>query len=391
MRTAEVTPALTAVLLLALSSATAAAAPDEDGEPMTATTRPCLAIVGTYTDGGSKGIYIFEMDTAGALSLRSTVGGIVNPSFLAAGPWGHCVYAVQETGDTGAVFAYELDRRTASLRLINQQPSHGTSPCHLAVDRTGRVVVVANYGSGSVCALPIGDDGALGPATAVIRHEGSSVNPQRQEGPHAHSVTIDPDNRFVIAADLGLDKLMVYELDADAGTLVANDVPYAQVAPGAGPRHFAFHPSGRLGYVVDELNNTVTGFTYDQSRGVLSEIETVPTLPRGWDGTSYCADIHVSPSGEFLYASNRGHDSIVVYRIDQDTGRLSYVEHELTGGKTPRNFAIDPSGRFLLAANQQTDTIVTFRIEPATGELEPTGHVASVPAPVCVLFAPDGR
>jgi len=349
--------------------------------------KPCLVLVGTYTDGGGDGIHSCRMDReTGALDPIGVTGGIDNPSFLASDPEGRRVYAVQETGDSGAVFAYELDHATGGLRFLNQQPSHGAAPCHLAVDRTGKVVLVANYGSGSVCVLPIVEGGRLEPASEVVQHSGAGVDPNRQEGPHAHSVTVDPANRLVLVADLGLDRMMVYRLDATRGKLVPNATPWVSVAPGAGPRHFAFHPSGGYGYVVNELDSTITAFTYDASEGILVELHTVPALPEGFEGTSYCADIHLAPSGRYLYASNRGDDSVVIYHVDPATGRLGYTGHQSTEGRTPRNFAIDPRGRFLLAANQDSDTIVPFRIDEATGDLVPTGHVASVPAPVCVLF-----
>jgi 6-phosphogluconolactonase len=258
----------------------------------------------------------------------------------------------------------------------------------MSVDATGRFVLVANYGSGSVCVLPIGRDGGLGDAADVVQHQGSSVNPRRQQGPHAHSITLDAANRYAFAADLGIDKVMVYRLDTASGKLIPNDPPWAQVKPGAGPRHFDFHPSGKYAYLINELDSTITAFAYDASRGIIREIQTVPTLPADFRGASTCADVHVSPSGKFLYGSNRGHDSIVIFRIDEATGRLSYVGHELTQGKTPRNFAIDPTGTFLLAANQNSDTIVTFRIDQQTGKLTPTGHVAEAPMPVCLKLMP---
>ncbi len=365
--------------------ATAARSQGEDG-PMTDPSR--YVLVGTYTGGGSEGIYVFRWDgESGALTPVSVVGGIENPSFLAAHPSGAYVYAVEETGE-GAVYAYAFDRTTCELTLLTSQPAHGAAPCHLTVDPSGRCVVVANYTSGTVSVLPIAEDGTLEPATEVIQHEGSGPNAARQEGPHAHSVTLDPTGERILAADLGLDKVLVYRLDAVHGKLAPNDPPYGETAPGAGPRHVAFHPSGRFGYVVDELDSTIMGFAYEERTGALTRLETVPTLPPDYNGVSHCADIHFGPDGRFLYASNRGHDSIVVYAADPRTGLLEWVEHESTLGETPRNFAIDPSGRFLLAANQDTNTIVTFAITPESGRLEPTGEVASVPNPVCVLFMP---
>jgi 6-phosphogluconolactonase len=254
----------------------------------------------------------------------------------------------------------------------------------VSVDHAGRNVLVANYGGGSVSVLPIGDDGRLGEATAFIQHEGSSVDPRRQTAPHAHSINVDPDNRFAFVADLGLDRVMIYRFDSQQGTLAANDPPWASVAPGAGPRHFAFQPGGRFAYVINELQSTVTAFAYDAARGALQEIQTLPTLPDDFSGSNTTAEIQVHPSGRFLYGSNRGHDSIAVYAIDADSGRLRFVEHESTQGDLPRNFGIDPSGRFLLAANQGSDSVVVFRIDGATGALTPTGQSIEVASPVCV-------
>lgn len=349
-----------------------------------------LVYIGTYTHGKNEGIYAYRMEkSTGALSFVSKATGVNNPSFLAIHPQQNYLYAVNEIGEfagkpSGAVSAFSIDPKTGELTYLNQQPSHGTGPCHLSVDKTGRFVLVANYGGGSVCALPIRDDGQLGEATDFIQHEGSSVNPQRQKGPHAHSIILSPDNRYAFAADLGLDKIMIYQLDLINGKLKPNDEPWAEVKAGAGPRHFDFHPNGKFAYLITELDNTIIAFTYDESNGALKEIQTVSTLPKDFEGTSYCADVHVSPSGKFVYGSNRGHESIVIFAIDSGTGKLTYVGHEPTQGKNPRNFAIDPTGTFLLAANQSTDNIVTFRIDKQTGKLVSTGEVAEVPQPVCL-------
>jgi 6-phosphogluconolactonase len=346
-----------------------------------------LVFVGTYTRGASEGIYVCRMDPAtGGLEQVATASGIANPSFRALHPHSPHLYAVHEGGE-GSVSAFAMDAESGELTHLNQQPSGGAGPCHLTVDQTGRSVIVANYGSGSAAVLPIDDDGRLAPPSHVVQHEGSSVHPQRQEGPHAHSVTIDPSNRFVFVADLGVDKVMIYELDLDAGKLAPSEVSSVGVAPGAGPRHFDFHPSGRYAYLINELGNTIVAYQYDGASGALTEVQTVPTLPADFDGRSTCADIHVAPSGRFVYGSNRGHDSIVIYAIDGETGSLTYVGHEPTGGETPRNFGIDPTGTLLLAANQNSDTIVAFRVDEESGRLSPTGATAFVPAPVCVKFA----
>ncbi len=376
-----------AVLLALLAPQPATA--DDDG---TAAAGQLLVYVGTYTRGGkSKGIYVGRLDLArGALSQIGVAAESENPSFLALHPSGKFLYAVNEVasfGDekNGAVSAFAVDPADGRLTLLNQQASGGGGPCHLVVDRDGRHALVANYGGGSVACLPIGDDGRLAPRSSFIQHRGSSVNARRQSAPHAHSINLDQENRFAVAADLGLDKLLVYRFDAGRGLLTPHDPPSAAVAPGAGPRHFAFHPSGRYAYVINEMNLTVTAFGYDGQRGVLSPLQTIATVPDDAPRSGLStAEVRVHPSGKFLYGSNRGHDSIVVFGIDQDTGRLTHVENEPTRGRTPRNFFIEPGGKYLLAENQASDTVVVFRIDAATGALTPTGHVASVPSPVCI-------
>lgn len=364
--------------------------------PMNAQDSQFLVYIGTYTGAKSKGIYVSRLDAAsGKLGALELAAATASPSFLAIHPSQRFLYAVGEINDfggkkSGAVNAFSVDRKTGTLNLLNQQPSGGPGPCHLVVDRTGKSVLVANYGGGSVSALPIQADGKLGNPTAFIQHEGSSVNPQRQKEPHAHSINVDAANRFAVAADLGLDKLLIYRFDAVKGTLVPNDPPHASVKPGAGPRHFAFHPKGRYAYVINEMRCTVTAFGYDPQRGELKELQTIPTLPEGQSvqpGHS-TAEVQVHPSGKFLFGSNRGHDSIVVYAIDENTGKLTFVENQPTQGKIPRNFGIDPTGAFLLAANQNSDNIVVFRIDSKTGRLNPTGQTVEVPAPVCVKFVP---
>jgi len=349
-----------------------------------------LVYVGTYTRGASEGIYLCHLDLAtGRLELAGLAAKAVNPSFLAIHPSRSLLYAVGEMSNfagekTGAVSAFSIDRKTGQLSLLNQAGSQGRGPCHLVVDHTGKYVLVANYGGGSVACLSIKDDGRLGKATSFVQHQGSSVDPRRQKGPHAHSINLDAANRFAFAADLGLDKILIYRFDAKGGQLAPNEPAWAEVAPGSGPRHFAFHPSGRYAYVINELKSTVTGFRYDRRRGALEPIETVSTLPEGFDGDNTTAEVQVHPSGKFLFGSNRGHDSIAIFRIDLDTGRLTFVGNESTRGSTPRNFGIDPTGAYLLAANQATDNVVVFRIDANTGKLSPTGHSAAVPSPVCV-------
>jgi 6-phosphogluconolactonase len=351
---------------------------------------PHLVYVGTYTTKGSEGIYIYQMDpSSGALKPIGKATGIDNPSFLTVHTNQRYLYAINEVHQPeGAVSAFARDAKTGALTLLNTQPSHGTSPCHVCVDQTGHVAIVANYSSGSVAAYPIQEDGTLGEASDVIQHHGSSIHPQRQSGPHAHSTTIDPGNRYAFVADLGLDKIMIYQLDVDAGKLKPNPkMPWTKVKAGAGPRHFAFHPQGPFAYVIDELDSTITAFEYQAAWGTLEIQQIVSTLPVDFQGQNTCADVHITPDGKFLYGSNRGHDSIVIYKINEN-GTLTHVGHEPTQGRNPRNFALDPSGTYLFAANQDTDTIVTFRIDQQTGKLAPTGHVTEVPTPVCVKILP---
>ncbi len=355
-----------------------------------------LVYVGTYGRGSQQGIYAYRMDaSSGALEFVSQFPEAgENPSFLAIHPERRLLYAVNEIADfdgraDGAVVAFSIEAETGQLTYLNRQPSVGATPCHLSVHSTGRFVLVANYNGGTVSVLPITEDGTLGPASDSAQHHGSSIDPEQQNVPHPHSVSLDPAGRYAFVADKGIDRIAVYELDTELGKLVPNETLWAKVRPGAGPRHFAFHPDRRHAYVINELASTFTAFTYDEASGTLAEIQTVSTLPDGFDGTSYCADVHVSPSGGFLYGSNRGHDSIVIFAIDGETGKLTYVDHEPTRGETPRNFAIDPTGDFLLGANQDTDTIVTFRIDQKTGKLDATGHVTEVPSPVCVKLVPS--
>jgi 6-phosphogluconolactonase len=362
---------------------------------------PTFVYIGTYTrreafvEGKAEGIYVYRLNPAsGALAYVSKAVGTINPSFLAIAPHKPYLYAVNEIaggGDaTGTVSAFVIDPATQSLTYLNQQTSHGLAPCYVSVDGTGQYVLVANYVSGNVCVLPIQDGGRLGEPTDVVQHQGSGPDP-RQEGPHTHSIVPGPDGRFVYALDLGIDKIMVYRLDLQRGKLVPADPPWVPVAPGSGPRHLAFHPQDRFAYAINELNSTVTVYAYASARGTLQELQTISTLPDNFVGQNTGADIHVAPSGRFVYGSNRGHNSIVIFTVEPETGALSCVGHEPTQGATPRGFAIDPSGSFLLVANQDTDTVVSFHIDQATGKLMATGHVTEVPTPVCLrMLQPSG-
>jgi 6-phosphogluconolactonase len=367
-----------------------------------------LVFVGTYTeairfgtgqvlDGKGEGIYAYRLDpSSGALELSVVNTGITNPSYLAFDPGRRFLYAVNELKTyegrpTGTISAFAVDSVTGKLAFINKQLTHGTDPCHVVLDAKGTHAFVANFMSGSVSVLPVRGDGGLEPASDFVQHAGSGIDPSRQKGPHAHSVTLDAANRFAFVPDLGFDKLMIYRFDGKRGLIEPNRITWIKMKPGAGPRHVAMQPGGRFAYLVNELDSTIAALAYDGKTGAFRYIDCVPTLPNDFGGASTCADIQVSPSGRFVYASNRGHDSIVVYRVESRTGRLAYVEHQPTGGKTPRSFGIDPSGTFLLAANQDSDTIVTYRIDARTGRLQATGHVTPVPTPVCVKFMISAR
>lgn len=346
-----------------------------------------LAYVGTYTRDGSKGIYAFNYNTeTGELALIGTTESD-NPSFLAIHPSGKYLYAINEISEingekAGGISAFAI-ADSGELTALNQQSVKGPGPCHLCIDATGKYALVANYGGGSVCVLPIAEDGSLQEASDFIQHAGSSVNERRQKEPHAHSINLDAQNRFAYVADLGLDKVLAYELNLETGTLTLAQT--TTVTPGEGPRHFDMHPNGKNAYLINEIGNTVNAYNYDATTGALTETQSINTLPRDFTETSHTADIHVSPDGRFVYGSNRGHDSIAIYAID-DNDTLTLVGQEPTGGKNPRNFAIDPTGNFLLAANQDTANVVTFRINKTDGTLEKTGAEVEVPRPVCIKF-----
>lgn len=379
-----VTASLIALILL-VSSATFAA----EGVRSTAKT---TVFVGTYTGSGSRGIYRFDFDPdSGEVSEAKLAAETTSPSFLAIHPTRRFLYAVGEV-DTfkgkkgGVVAAFAVDGQSGDLKALNSQSSAGAGPCHLVVDKTGKNVLVANYGGGSAAVLPIGPDGYLKEHSSFIQHDGSSVNPSRQSEPHAHSVNLDAANRFAIVADLGLDRMLVYKFDPAAGTIAPNDPPSAALPPGAGPRHFAFHPDGKHAYTINELNSTMTTWSYDAGQGVLTALQNISTLPAGFNGTNHPADVHVHPSGKFVYGSNRGHDSIVTYSVDHASGRLTLVGHQGKGIKNPRNFGVHPAGKFMLVANQDNDSVLVFRVDPASGGLAPTGGAVKVSRPVCVQF-----
>jgi 6-phosphogluconolactonase len=349
--------------------------------------------VGTYTDGTkSKGIYtaLFDEQT-GAVSALTVAAETPNPSFLALHPNGKYLYAVNETGNgpehSGLVTAYTIDAGTGTLTELNHQLSRGAAPCHLAIDATGRFLVVANYGGGNFAEFAIGADGRLSPSMALLAHAGSGPNKERQEGPHAHDVVFSRDNRHLVAVDLGVDQVFVYTFDPASGALKPAPQQSAATPPGAGPRHFAFHPGGRSAFSINELSSTITSYTWNGGTGALTPGASVSTLPANFQGTSSTAEIAIDATGSFVYGSNRGHDSIAVFAVTP-SGALSLVEHTPTGGKTPRNFTIDPTGRWLVAANQDSSTLTVFRRDATSGRLTAAGTPHDAPTPVCVLFHP---
>jgi 6-phosphogluconolactonase len=385
---------LLAILLLSLLPALCA------GSAPMANKHQFLVYVGTYTAEGStsKGIYAYRFDpNTAVLTSIGLAGETTNPSFLAVHPNHRFLYAVNEVGNyngekSGAISAFAIDRRTGKLTLLNQVASKGADPCYIIVDKTGKYVLVANYTGGSVAVFPVLEDGRLGEASSFIQHTGHGADPERQEGPHAHSIDLSADNRFAIVDDLGLDETLVYRFDSAHGSLALNDpqlyTTLARADPGAGPRHFAFHPSGKFAYVLNEMGSTVSVFSYESSRGILRPLQTISSVPKDFSGHKEAAEIQVHPSGKFLYASNRGHDSIAVFAIDAGKGTLTLIEYAPTKGQTPRSFEIAPGGSVLFAANEKSDNIVVFRINPQTGRLTPTGKVLDVAQPVCVKFVP---
>jgi 6-phosphogluconolactonase len=347
--------------------------------------------VGSYGSADKPAIHQLELDlTTGELRAKGQTSGLENPSFLALHPNRQFLYAVSEVSQyegksTGAVAAFAVDPKTGGLTLLNRQASEGDGPCYITVAPSGRYLLVANYGGGTAAVLPIGPDGKLGPATSVVRHQGSGPDKDRQAGPHAHSIDLDRAGRFALVADLGLDKVMVYGV-GETGALTPHSTPFATLPPGSGPRHVAWGAGGAFAYVINELSSTVATFAYYAAAGTFTSVQNVSTLPAGYHGKSYPAEVAVSADGRFLYGSNRGHDSITTFAIDSSTGKLRATGHTPTGGSWPRHFAIDPTGAYLLAANQKSNSVVVFRIDRATGALTPTGHPIAVVEPACVIF-----
>jgi len=374
-------PGLALLLLAGLPAAAAAA--DKTGNSF-------FVYFGTYTGPKSKGVYVGRFDAAsGQLAGVHAAGEVQNPSWVTIHPNGRFLYAVTEIGNDArteaSVSSFAIDAATGDLKFLNKVQSGGGGACHLAIDKTARNIAVANYGSGSTSVFRLGADGTIGERTGFQQHSGSSSDPRRQRGPHAHAVVFSPDNRFLIVPDLGLDELIVYRFDAAAGTIAANDPPFYKGKPGLGPRHFAFHPNGRFAYILNEMGSAVTALSYDAAKGSFTELATVTTLAPDFKGENNSAEIAVDRAGRFLYASNRGDDSLTVFAIDKQ-GKLSEVERVSTQGKIPRGFNLDPTGKYLIAGNQNTGNVVVYKVDAKTGKLTPTGQVLELASPVCVQF-----
>jgi 6-phosphogluconolactonase len=348
--------------------------------------------VGTYGMGPDGGIYFCRLDLkSGAISLICGNSGIDNPSFLTIDSVNRFLFAVNETDKSegssgGSVSSFAIERTSGRLKLINSQPTLGASPCYIISDPEDKFLLITNYTGGSIIVFPILDGANIGSNIRFIQNTGKSINPERQAGPHPHSIVLSPDSRFAFIPDLGLDKILIYRFDQARGTLGSNAIPFVSLKPGSGPRHFTFHPDHKSAYVINELNSTIIAYHYKPANGKLKEIQTISTLPGGFTGENYCADIHIHPEGKFLYGSNRGHNSIACYSIDQSNGKLEMIGCTSAGGEWPRNFAIDPSGQYLLAANQRSDDIITFSINKETGELTPTEFSIQLHQPVCIKF-----
>lgn len=387
-----------ALLFCAAASGAVSAQPSDasDTPPKNAS----LVYVGTYTGGKSKGIYYFWLRTQGNDASRNITlvplglaAETPNPSFLELDLKRRLLFCVNEKDKfegkpTGSVSAFSIDPATGKLKLLNQVSSRGTDPCHLLLDKQGRNLLVANYSSGSVAVFPVAPDGKLGEATDVVQHTGKSVNPDRQKGPHAHGIAFSPDQKFAFVCDLGLDKVLTYRFDAEHGKLTPGEPAFTPLKPGAGPRHMVFRPDGKFAYVINELNSTITVFAYEPKAGVLTELQNISTLPVHYDGSNTAAEIGMNPSGKFLYGSNRGHETVVLFEIDLEKGTLTWVEEQSTGGKKPRHFGIQPSAKHLAICNQDSDTVLVGRIDAGNGRFKASGVSAECPSPVCAVFLP---
>ncbi len=351
-----------------------------------------LVFISAFATGDDGAIHAFRLDTeTGHLKLLHRTTDVEHPFFMALSPNQKYLFSIHATPFGGEeheqVAAYEIQGRSGRLELINRQSARGAASCYLQLDATGKTVLVANYSTGSVAALPVRADGSLGEANSFMQHVGSSVDPARQTGPFAHSIIVSPDNRFAYAADLGLDQILGYRLDAETAGLSPNEQPFVRTPAGAGPRHLTFHPNGKHLYAINELENSVTLFDQLADSGMLIERQTISTLPEDFDDTSHCADLKITPNGRFLYGTNRGHDSIAAYTIG-DNGQLTLIGIESSLGKGPQNLAITPDGGLLLCANMPGDSVAMFRIDPETGSLQSVGDLVSMPKPSCIMLLP---
>ena len=351
-----------------------------------------LVFVSSFAAGEKGAINAYQLEpTTGALKPVHRTGDVENPFFLAVSHDQKFLYSIHAKTFGGKepeqVAAYAIEGRTGRLKLLNRQSTRGTASCYLDVDSTGKSVLVANYSTGNIASLPVREDGSLGEAASFFQHSGSSVDPARQKGPYAHCIVVSPDNRFALAADLGLDQVLSYRLDASTAKLSPNTPPFVKMPPGAGPRHLTFHPNGRHVYVINELKSSVTLFDYVAESGTLIERQTISTLPTDFADTSHFADLKITPNGQFLYGTNRGHDSIAAYRIGDD-GRLTLIGIELSLGKGPQNLLIAPGGELLLCANMPGNNVAVFRIDPLTGGLTSAGQPISIPSPSCIRVVP---
>lgn len=346
--------------------------------------------ISSFVAGDEGSIHVCKLDTdSGSLELINEHKDVENPFFIALGPGNKRLYSIHVPGgfgDAGQIAGFNTDLETGKLTRINAQSVHGGAACYVDVDATGKVVVAANYGSGDITSFPVNEDGSLEESASHFQHEGSSIDKGRQEGPHAHCIVVSPNNKHVYSSDLGLDKIMYYKLDAETATLTPNKQPFARTLPGAGPRHFTFHPCRDFAYGINEMHNSVTVFIYEPDTGSLLEQQTISTLPDDWEGTSHCADLKLTPDGRFLYGTNRGHDSLAIYSVGED-GLLTLVGIEPSLGRGPQNLAITPDGSLLVVANMPGNNVVTFRINPKTGELTHTGATYQIKSPSCIMLA----
>ncbi len=351
-----------------------------------------VVFVSSFAPGDKGAITAFHWDlTSGALKPQTVTSGVEHPFFLALAPDFKTLYSIHAKDFGGKnpeeVAAYQIVDRQGTLKLLNRQSTHGTAACSLDVDQTGKTVLVANYSTGDIASFPVDADGSLKPSASFLRHQGSSVNTARQREAHAHCILMSPDNRFALVADLGTDQVLVYKLDHVTSKLTPHDPPFVKSPAGAGPRHLVFAPNGKRVYVINELLNSVSAYDYDTAAARLTEFQTISTLPADFTGTSYCADLRITPNGKFLYGTNRGHDSLAGYRLGDD-GRLTLIEIVPSLGQGPQNLLISPDGRYLLCANMPGNNLATFRIDPETGKLTPLGEPREITSPSCLRLMP---